>query len=37
MCTQWRVELLFVGPDAAVWVREWHGDACPIWTEIDVT
>jgi hypothetical protein len=33
-CADWRAELLLVGPDEGIWVREWHAVDCPIWSEI---
>lgn len=34
-CPPWRAELLLVGVDSAIWVREWHAVECPVWAEID--
>jgi len=34
-CDVWRAELFLAGADAALWVREWHADRCPIWAEIE--
>ena len=35
-CAPWRAELFLVGPDGAVWVREWHAVDCPAWVEIEL-
>jgi len=35
-CGPWRAELFLVGPDGAVWVREWHAVDCPAWVEIEL-
>jgi hypothetical protein len=34
-CACWRAELLLMGPDGAIWVREWHAIGCSFWTEIE--
>lgn len=34
-CAAWSAELLLVGQDRGIWVREWHAVDCPIWSEID--
>ncbi len=34
-CSAWRAELMFLEPDDAVWVREWHANDCRIWDEIE--
>ena len=34
-CLVWRAELVFDGPDDALWIREWHAGDCAVWAEID--
>jgi hypothetical protein len=34
-CASWRAQLFLAGPDGAIWVREWHAVACPIWAEVE--
>jgi hypothetical protein len=33
-CSDWYAELIFKQPREAIWVREWHAQDCPIWTEL---
>ena len=35
-CQPWRAELFVMGPDDAIWVREWHAEDCRIWAEVEV-
>jgi len=34
-CRPWRAELFVLGPDDAIWVREWHAEDCRIWAEVE--